>query len=82
MSGSELKMTQKQQQQAVQHGQDKVSVTIVGGGISGIAQAIHLKKQLGDKLELSIFERKSEAGGVWRDSTWVSGQCTATKNAF
>lgn len=51
--------------------EDKISVTIVGGGISGIAQAIHLKRRLGDKLELHIFEKKNEAGGVWRDSQWV-----------
>ncbi|TIC16192.1 FAD/NAD(P)-binding domain-containing protein [Wallemia mellicola] len=50
--------------------EDKISVTIVGGGISGIAQAIHLKRRLGDKLELHIFEKKNEAGGVWRDSQW------------
>lgn len=45
--------------------EDKISVTIVGGGISGIAQAVHLKRRLGDKLELHIFEKKNEAGGVY-----------------
>ncbi|ORY66919.1 hypothetical protein BCR35DRAFT_308352 [Leucosporidium creatinivorum] len=48
----------------------EIRVAIVGGGISGIAQAIRLKEQLGSKVEITIFEKASEAGGIWRDSKW------------
>ncbi|GAA5904022.1 hypothetical protein JCM8208_001765 [Rhodotorula glutinis] len=50
--------------------QRRVRVVIVGGGISGIAQAVRLQDQLGNKVDLTIYERASEVGGVWRDSTW------------
>ncbi|KPV71567.1 uncharacterized protein RHOBADRAFT_19371, partial [Rhodotorula graminis WP1] len=36
----------------------------------GIAQAVRLQDQLGNKVDLAIYERASEVGGVWRDSTW------------
>ncbi|GAA5856239.1 hypothetical protein JCM9279_006695 [Rhodotorula babjevae] len=48
----------------------RVRVVIIGGGISGIAQAVRLQDQLGNKVDLTIHERASEVGGVWRDSTW------------
>ncbi|BGP51134.1 hypothetical protein JCM10450v2_007063 [Rhodotorula kratochvilovae] len=47
-----------------------VRVVIVGGGISGIAQAVRLQEQLGNKVDFTIFERSHDVGGVWRDSTW------------
>lgn len=31
-----------------------IRVVIIGGGISGIAQAIRLKEQLGDHLSLTV----------------------------
>ncbi|GAA5826672.1 hypothetical protein JCM11251_002849 [Rhodosporidiobolus azoricus] len=48
-----------------------LKVCIVGGGISGIAQAVRLKEALShDKLDFTIYERSHDVGGVWRDSTW------------
>ncbi|BGP27206.1 hypothetical protein JCM10295v2_006170 [Rhodotorula toruloides] len=47
-----------------------LKVVIVGGGISGIAQAVRLQEALGSKVDFTIYERESEVGGVWRDSTW------------
>ncbi|GAA6004417.1 flavin-containing monooxygenase [Rhodotorula paludigena] len=45
-------------------------VVIVGGGISGIAQAVRLQEALGKHVVFTVFERDSDVGGVWRDSTW------------
>ncbi|KAK4686740.1 hypothetical protein P7C73_g3384, partial [Tremellales sp. Uapishka_1] len=45
-------------------------VVIIGGGISGIAQAIRLKEALKDKVQITILEKASAPGGIWRDSTW------------
>ncbi|TNY18000.1 FAD/NAD(P)-binding domain-containing protein [Rhodotorula diobovata] len=50
--------------------QRRIRVVIVGGGISGIAQAVRLQEQLGTKVDLTIYERSHDVGGVWRDSTW------------
>ncbi|GAA5973011.1 hypothetical protein JCM11641_000362 [Rhodosporidiobolus odoratus] len=47
-----------------------LKVVIVGGGISGIAQAVRLQEKLGKNVEFTIYERAGEVGGVWRDSTW------------
>ncbi|KAK5675603.1 hypothetical protein LTS10_011703 [Elasticomyces elasticus] len=38
------------------------SVAIVGAGISGIAASIHLKRA---GLEVTVYERSSQAGGIW-----------------
>ncbi|GAA6061463.1 hypothetical protein JCM10212_005666 [Sporobolomyces blumeae] len=47
-----------------------IKVTIVGGGISSIAQAVRLQESLGKDCLFTIYERGKELGGVWRDSTW------------
>jgi protoporphyrinogen/coproporphyrinogen III oxidase len=38
------------------------SVTIIGGGLSGLATAYYLKQQRPD-LELKIFEKETSVGG-------------------
>ncbi|KAI5478835.1 hypothetical protein MNV49_004567 [Pseudohyphozyma bogoriensis] len=48
----------------------KIRVIVIGGGISGIGQAIRLKERLGDRLELTVYERDPEAGGVWYRALW------------
>jgi cation diffusion facilitator CzcD-associated flavoprotein CzcO len=45
-------------------------VTIVGGGLSGISQAIQLRRQLGSPVDLTIVEKEHAAGGTWLNSTW------------
>jgi cation diffusion facilitator CzcD-associated flavoprotein CzcO len=49
---------------------DPITVTIIGAGMSGIAQAIALKQSLGPSVKMTIFERSHAPGGVWRDSKW------------
>ncbi|KAL8277870.1 hypothetical protein RQP46_009689 [Phenoliferia psychrophenolica] len=50
---------------------EPIRIAIVGAGISGIAQAIRLKQDLGSKAIVTIYEREWRAGGVWRDSQWA-----------
>ncbi|SCZ99348.1 BZ3500_MvSof-1268-A1-R1_Chr7-2g09495 [Microbotryum saponariae] len=50
--------------------QRPIRVTIVGGGISGIAQAIRIKERLGNKAKITVLEKAGSAGGIWRDSKW------------
>lgn len=39
-----------------------MKVGIVGAGISGVVAGAHLKA---GGIEITVFERASEAGGVW-----------------
>jgi cation diffusion facilitator CzcD-associated flavoprotein CzcO len=48
----------------------RTRVTIVGGGLSGISQAIQLRRQLGSFIDLTIIEKEHAAGGTWLNSTW------------
>jgi cation diffusion facilitator CzcD-associated flavoprotein CzcO len=48
----------------------RTRVTIVGGGLSGISQAIQLRRQLGSLIDLTIIEKEHAAGGTWLNSTW------------
>ena len=56
---------------------------ILTGVHAGIATAIRLKEQLGSSLDLTILEKASAPGGVWRDSTWSgAGECSEYQLAF
>jgi len=37
-------------------------VAVIGAGVSGVTTAAHLKAA---KLQVTLFERTSRAGGVW-----------------
>lgn len=44
----------------------KISVGIIGAGMSGIAASVYLMKRIGrDNLDIAIFEKKEEVGGTW-----------------
>lgn len=45
---------------------------IIGGGISGIASAIRLEKDLGLK-KILIVERAQRFGGTWEANTYPGG---------
>lgn len=40
-------------------------VAVIGAGISGVVAAAHLRKE---DIDVTVFERSSEAGGVWYQS--------------
>ena len=42
----------------------KISVGIIGGGISGLAAGYFLKSRLGERLDLAIFEKDNRVGGT------------------
>lgn len=42
----------------------------MGAGLSGISQAIQLRRLLGDELDLTIIDREDDIGGTWLNSTW------------
>ncbi|KAH8823608.1 hypothetical protein DL96DRAFT_1615026 [Flagelloscypha sp. PMI_526] len=49
-------------------------VVIVGGGIGGMSVAIALKTKLGFE-NFTIYEKKPEFGGTWRDNTYPGCGC-------
>lgn len=48
-------------------------ISIIGGGISGLAVLHYLKQQMGDTVEITLFEREAEVGGTIR--TIKKGDC-------
>jgi 4-hydroxyacetophenone monooxygenase len=46
---------------------DGFTVAIIGGGLSGIAMAVHLERV---GIPYHLFERRSEVGGVWSINTY------------
>jgi len=42
----------------------KISVGIIGGGISGLSAGYFLKSRLGDRLDMTIFEKEDRLGGT------------------
>jgi cation diffusion facilitator CzcD-associated flavoprotein CzcO len=51
----------------------QTSAVIVGCGFGGLAAAIELKRS--GIEEITIFERASAVGGVWRDNTYPGAAC-------
>ncbi len=51
----------------------ETSVAIVGCGFGGLAAAIELKRS--GIEDITIFERASAIGGVWRDNTYPGAAC-------
>ena len=43
------------------------NVAIIGFGISGVASAIHLKDA---GLNVTVYERSAQAGGIWYASNY------------
>ena len=40
-------------------------VAVIGAGVSGVAAAIHLKRE---GLDVTVYERNARAGGIWYGS--------------
>ncbi len=51
----------------------EISVAIVGCGFGGLAAAIELKRS--GVEDITLFERASAVGGVWRDNTYPGAAC-------
>ena len=47
-----------------------ITVTIVGAGYAGIAQAVQLKRRLGGRIAVRVVEKADGPGGIWKTSTW------------
>ena len=56
------------------------SVVIVGCGFGGLAAAIELKRAGIDNI--TIFERASSVGGVWRDNTYPGAACDVPSQIY
>ena len=37
-------------------------VAVIGAGVSGVAAAVHLKRE---GLDVTVYERNARAGGIW-----------------
>lgn len=50
-----------------------VRVAVIGGGISGIAASVHMRR-IGIE-DFAVLERAAEPGGTWRDNTYPGCAC-------
>jgi len=55
-------------------GKEQPRVVIIGAGLSAIALAIRLKKDLGYE-NFTMYERADESGGTWRANTYPGCAC-------
>ncbi|MBP2324464.1 cation diffusion facilitator CzcD-associated flavoprotein CzcO [Kibdelosporangium banguiense] len=55
-------------------------IAIVGSGFSGIGLAIRLKQA--GFTDLTVFEKASDLGGVWRDNTYPGAACDAPSHLY
>ncbi len=54
-------------------GEQEVRVAVIGGGISGIGAAVHMRRA--GIEDFVVLERAAEAGGTWRDNTYPGCAC-------
>ncbi|KAH7094290.1 hypothetical protein FB567DRAFT_509914 [Paraphoma chrysanthemicola] len=59
----------------------RLKVVVVGAGISGITSAILLPVKVPD-IELVIYERNSDVGGVWHTNTYPGVRCDVPAHAY
>ncbi|KAF2644630.1 FAD/NAD(P)-binding domain-containing protein [Massarina eburnea CBS 473.64] len=56
-------------------------VVVVGAGISGITSAVFLPVKV-PKVELVIYERESDIGGVWHSNVYPGVRCDVPAHAY
>jgi cyclohexanone monooxygenase len=54
-------------------GEQAVRVAVIGGGLSGIGAAIHMRRA--GIEDFVVLERAAEPGGTWRDNTYPGCAC-------
>lgn len=47
-----------------------LTITVVGAGYAGIAQAVALRRHLGRRVSVRVVEKADGPGGIWKTSTW------------
>ena len=50
-------------------------VAIVGAGISGICATIRLRQELGEDVEITVFEKDADVAGTWYENTYPGAAC-------
>ncbi|KAJ3284443.1 hypothetical protein HK104_009955 [Borealophlyctis nickersoniae] len=59
-----------------------LKVAIIGAGPGGLCAAIQLRKQLGDKVEFTIYERAHEVGGTWLYNKYPGCACDVASHLY
>ncbi|KAH0841216.1 putative sterigmatocystin biosynthesis monooxygenase stcW [Fonsecaea pedrosoi] len=60
----------------------KLRVVTVGAGISGVTTAIRLPQHLGKHVDLQIYEKNSDIGGVWLENKYPGVACDIPAPCF
>ncbi|KAL1887843.1 hypothetical protein Sste5346_009955 [Sporothrix stenoceras] len=60
----------------------KLRVACVGAGASGIMFCYKKEKEFGDDLDLVVYERQSQPGGVWTSNKYPGCRCDVPSPAY
>ncbi|MCA0144142.1 NAD(P)/FAD-dependent oxidoreductase [Blastococcus sp. LR1] len=57
-----------------------ISVAIIGSGFGGLAAAVRLKQA--GVIDLVLFEKSDDVGGVWRENTYPGAACDVPSHLY
>lgn len=57
-------------------------IVVVGGGVSGIAAVVQLKRRFGDAYAITLIERSSSLGGTWLDNHYPGAECDVPSHFY
>ncbi|KAK1659954.1 hypothetical protein BDP55DRAFT_732822 [Colletotrichum godetiae] len=60
----------------------RLRVTIIGAGVSGISMAYKLQKHLKDYVEIQILEKSPELGGTWFENKYPGCACDVPSHCY
>ncbi|KXH25723.1 hypothetical protein CSAL01_04915 [Colletotrichum salicis] len=60
----------------------RLRVTIIGAGVSGISMAYKLQKHLKDYVEIQILEKSPELGGTWFENRYPGCACDVPSHCY
>ncbi|KAF2801808.1 FAD/NAD(P)-binding domain-containing protein [Mytilinidion resinicola] len=60
----------------------KLRIICVGAGISGVTTAIRFRQHLGANIDLQIYEKNADIGGVWLENRYPGVACDIPAPCF
>lgn len=57
-----------------------ISIAVIGAGFSGIGVTVSLRRA--GLLDVTVYERSQDVGGVWRDNTYPGAACDVPSHLY
>ncbi|OHE98473.1 hypothetical protein CORC01_06264 [Colletotrichum orchidophilum] len=78
-NGSHIDQTASE---APETNRQRLRITIIGAGVSGISMAYKLQKHLKDYVEIQILEKSPELGGTWFENRYPGCACDVPSHCY